>query len=317
MMKKLSVAIAALLVAAGLAFAAPAHAGGPTPPTPLGGWNTAKLVQTPIHRDAPKVSAVPGKKGSFGTFTFNPTRYYAGGQDTPAVSKTAFAGNMTVYDPPTVDTGDQSLMEMTVQASGAGYSPQYGQAIIGIGWRKYNGSLTLFAERFRNGVWGGSFVGSGDGWVDYSGTGAGLDLGSTLSGTGAGKSFQWIYDSASGGRWWGYYDGKALGYYPLSIWSTGTSPTYTFNGLQFGQAYVEVYDDDTSVSPCTDAGNGVLATGSGSRANFTSLRYATGDYANMGSWPVVTNSSWYNTLPVNVVSHGGGADAYVGGPGAC
>jgi hypothetical protein len=251
----------------------------------------------------------------------NPTRYYAGGQDTPAVAKTAFAGNMYIANPPTVDTNDQSLMEMTVQASGAGYSPQYRQAVLGIGWRKYNGNVTLFAERFRNNVWGGSFVGSGDGWVDYSGVNAAPDLGTTLT-TGVSKNFQWIYDSANscngGPGWWGYYDLKAIGCYPLTVWSTGTAPTYTFNGGQFFQAYIEVYDDDTTVNPCTDGGTGVLATGSGTRGNFTGLKYAVSDWANMGTWNVVTNSSWYNTLPVNVASNGGtGANAFVGGPGAC
>jgi hypothetical protein len=249
----------------------------------------------------------------------NPTYYYAGGQDTPAAAKTTFAGNMYIANPPTVDTNDQSLMEMVVQASGAGYSPQYRQGIVGAGWRKYNGSVTLFAERFRNNAWGGSFVGSGDGWVDNGGNP--VNLGSTLA-TGVSKSFQWVYGgNCSGGNagWFLYYDTVWVGCYPVTIWSTGTSPTFTFSSGQFFQVYGEVYDDDTTVNPCTDMGTGILATGSGTRANVTALRYATGDWANMGTWNVVTNSSWYNTLPVNVASQGGtGANAFLGGPaGAC
>lgn len=307
------------------ALSAPAQAGTPIPPKPIGGagfsFAHSGSPDGKIHRGGPRSHTVPSRKGGITAFTFNPTRYYAGGQNTPAASKVAFAGNMYIANPPTVDTGDQSLMEMTVQASGAGYSPQYGQAIIGIGWRKYNGTVSLFAERFRNGVWGGVFDGSTDGWVDYSGAGAAPNLGSTLT-TGVSKNFQWIYDtnnSCNGGPgWWGYFDGGPIGCYPLTIWSTGTSPTYTFSGGQFMQTYGEVYDDDTTVASCTDMGTGILATGSGTRANATALKYAVGDWANMGSWTVVTNSSYANTLPVNVTSQGGtGANAFIGGPLAC
>lgn len=325
MIKRIAIGVAALtLFVTGLT--GPAHAAANvTPPKPIGGagfvFGHSGAADGVHHRGGPRTSIVPPRRSGITTFTFNPARYYAGGQNTPAASKVAFAGNMYIANPTTVDAGDQSLMEMTVQASGAGYSPQYGQAIIGIGWRKYAGTVSLFAERFRNGVWGGVFDGSTDGWVDYAGAGAAPNLGSTLT-TGVSKNFQWIYDSNNSCKgdpgWWGYYDGGAIGCYPLTIWSTGSAPTYTFSGGQFMQAYGEVYDDDTSASPCTDMGTGILATGSGTRANFTALKYAVGDWANMGSWSVVTNSSWANTLPVNVASQGGtGANAFIGGPLAC
>jgi hypothetical protein len=268
---------------------------------------------------------VPALRSGPSTLSVNPTYDYAGGQTTPAAGKTAFAGNISIYNPPQRDANDHTLMEYSVQGGTAGNG--YTDAIIEIGWAKdgvhASGDPFLFVSRWVHGVWAGSYTGSGDGWVDVTPAVHTDDPGvSLLSVVGTGKSFQWIYSStvacgSSTGGWFAYYNGAGIGCYPLTIWSSA-SPSFNFNQVQFAQAFGEVYDDDTTTGPCTDMGTGVLATGAGTRANFTNLRYATGDYANMGSWGVVTNSSWYNTLGVNVVSQGGtGANAYIGGPGAC
>lgn len=264
----------------------------------------------------------------------NPAYYYAGGQDTPASAKVAFYADTLIADP-AVDTGDRSLMEMTVQNSGVGYTPQYRQAIIGLGWLKNSGGVpTLFAERFRNNVFGGTFTGAGDGWVDYAPNC--VDLGtplnavpvtwtsctpggitSTRNDVGTTKNFQWIYDSTAPAKWWGYYNSQAIGYYPVSIWSTGTAPTYTFADGKFFQLYGEVYDDDTTASPCTDMGTGIFPsdTSGPARGRWVNGKYSanTGDYFS-STWSVATNPSWYTAAPTGagVTRHG-----YIGGSGSC
>jgi hypothetical protein len=298
-------------------ISAPATAASPTPPKPIGG--AGFNLPAPGHAEKTKPGpaihlkhhAIPTKKntGGVSTFSVNPAYDYAGGQDTRTGGKTALAGNIAVCSPPTVDSGDHSLMEATVQA---GTSNR--QAILELGCVKQcpTCSVQLFASRWVNNVWGGSYIGSGDGWVDYGPNAT--DLGAIVPSSS--KNYQWIYDSPTG-RWWAYYDGQALGYYPPTLW-TGASPSFTFDKGTFFQVFGEVYDDDTTVGPCTDMGNGVLATGSGTRANVTAWKYAVGDYVTMGTWGTITNSSWYNTLPVNVASQGGtGANAYIGGSGAC
>lgn len=311
-MKRFLTALAvSLLALAGIA--SPAVAGGTaTPPPPIGGAGfTFSMEKT---RPGPVITmkrhAVP-RQSSGAKLLSGLTYDYAGGFQTPAATKTAFAGNMYNANPPTIDSGDHSLIEMTVQA-GTGNT----QAILEIGTVKQCSgcSVQLFASRWVNNTWGGSYVGSGDGWVDYAPNAT--NLGAIVS-TGVSKNFQWIYDSTAPAKWWGYYDGTAVGYYPLSLWSSA-SPSYNFTSGSFFQLFTEVADSDGIGSPCTDAGTGVLATGSGTRSNATALKYAVGDWANFGSWTGVTNASWYNTLPVNLSSQGGtGANAFLGGPGGC
>lgn len=321
MRNKIMAALAAMALALGLSagIAAPANAGGPIiPPPPIGGAGfdfPAPGSATPLKQGpAIKMSrhAVPRKGQTSAKLLSGLTYYYAGGAQSPAATKTAFAANMYQANPPQIDSGpDHSLMEMTVQA-GTGST----QAILELGWVKQCSgcSVQLFASQWVNNVWGGSYVGSGDGWVDYAPNAT--NLGAVVT-TGVSKNFQWIYDSTAPAKWWAYYDGTALGYYPLSLWSSA-SPSYNFTSGSFMQLFGEVADADGIGSPCTDMGTGILATGSGTRANATALKYAVGDYANMGSWSAVTNASWYNTLPVNLSSQGGtGANAFLGGPGSC
>jgi hypothetical protein len=336
MLKRFAVALAALLLPlAGMASPAQASApkaSGIVVPPPIGGAGVGHTPGSgfngslPVHITGAKKYAPPARKGSFSALSVNPQYWYAGGQqDISTAPQAAIAANAYVANPPTVDTNDHSLMEITAQT---GSSPAFREGVVEIGWVKGNpftdGLVHLFVGRWINGVFGGSYTGSGDGWIDATPKVHTDDPGVSLP-TGAGKNFQWIYGgSCSGGQpgWFGYYNGAGIGCYPGQLWS-GASPSVSFTASKFAQGFGEVYDDNTgspagSVPPCTDMGTGILATGSGTRGNFTGVKYTATTFANFGTWNIITDSSKYNTLPVNVASQGGtGANSFVDGPGAC
>lgn len=250
-----------------------------------------------------------------GSPAYAATYYYAGGQQEPAAGKTAISANIYVADP-AVDSGDHSIMQLSVH--GGFSADNFTKAIVETGWTDFNNTgPKYFVSRWVNGTWGGSYTGSGDGWIDATPSVHTDDPGVALT-TGS-KNFQLIYAASGcngGAGWFTYLNGAGTGCYPLTLWSAAPT-SYTFDSIKMAQAFAEVNDSTGSV-PCTDAGTGILATGSGTRANFTAVKYGVSDYANFGTWNVVTNSSYYNTLPVNLSSQGGtGANAFVGGPGAC
>lgn len=265
---------------------------------------------------------VPARQGGVSTLSVNPAYYYAGGQETPAATKTTLGFNVYVADP-AVQAGDHSLAEFTVQAG-----TSYRQAIIEFGWvddTSHSGHPYLFASRWVNNAWGGSYVGVGDGWFDASGNcvNLGVDLtavpvcGSSpqtyTNDVGGGRALSVQYDSGTacngGAGWWYYYKGSGIGCYPTSIWSSA-SPSYSFAAGQFFQAFGEVYDDDTTVNPCTDMGTATHGSTKALPAAYFGSGSYNGAVTNM-SWTVQTNASWYTIGGVS------GRTAYFGGPGAC
>ncbi len=193
---------------------------------------------------------------------------------------------------PSVAAGDfHSLAEVSIQN---------GNNILELGWTVNPGVFgdnnpRLFTGIWINGVWQGYNPAS---FSDNSGNA--VNNGASLAGdVGTSKTFGAIY---TGGAWWVAYNGAYIGSFPGTLWG-GAFTTGTVV-----QAFGEVAAN--SAVPCTDMGNGTLATSSvGSRISSMTYNGATTG-VNLGI-STVTNSSYYNAALVSARS------IRASGPGAC
>lgn len=138
--------------------------------------------------------------------------------------------------------------------------------IIEIGWTVdpgLNGGSTdphLFTGAWRNDVFLG-FNAAG-GLVDNPANP--INAGSSLAtAIGASKAFDIRY---TGGSWYVTYDNVAVGLFPGSIWS-GSGVTFTSGEQMQGFGEIGSWNDPT---PCTDMGNGLLATPTNASARISS-----------------------------------------------
>jgi hypothetical protein len=176
---------------------------------------------------------------------------YAGGNQT--VTATGTTAGIDIEAPAQVPSGDHSLMEIAADRCG-----NCGDTIE-VGWTvdpNLNGDSHphLFGYTWKNGS-GQGYNAANPAWVDdtTNATNLGADLNSYVGG--AFKVFSISYQVISGtGRWYLFFDNKALGYYLASNWTS----TFTTTGFQ--QYFGEVSAPTTS-TPCDDMGSGALPGG--------------------------------------------------------
>jgi hypothetical protein len=198
-------------------------------------------------------------------------------------------GSYTVERPSLAAADSHTLAELAVQSAD-------GQQIVEVGWtvdRGLNGDLQPHLFVFH--------------WVNrvascYNGCGYVQAAGATIV---PGQAFtpgevRYLTIRHTGGNWWIGVDSQMIGYYPDSLWNG----TYTKAGLV--QWFGEVAAG--SPAPCTDMGNGVLATPTAG-AQIFDVGYWSGPAVSLSQ--TVTNASYYT-----VAATAANAFRY-GGPGAC
>lgn len=309
--KKILGAVAALAVSL-LAYSAPTQAAPTsTQPAPAAvGHATPPKVTAANTRAAKSVQGLKGKPGmrtASKLLTTCPCFNYAlGTQSFTSGYPTTVQGNVYVANPYLQPTsGNHSLMELAVTHHEAG-----GQAdTIEIGWTKDPSVCTasttnpcLFVFSWVNGV----AQGYGTGFVNYTGAGAStLHPGDSLAAyIGTSRKFGWQLDTSTS-TIWAYDDIGWIGYYPLSLWTSGG---YSMTTWDLSQAFAEVADVNTA-TPCTDMGTGDLATTTVG-AYWTTLVYNAGVTWNF-AWSVQPSgiNSEYNAAAVSTRT------GRLGGPG--
>lgn len=182
------------------------------------------------------------------------TYRYAGGQQ--AGTWDGAKANTEVVSVGTLDSGDHSLIELSVQRDAAGSMVD----AVEIGFQKGEagcGSQCLFIYSWENGV--GQGYNGGNGYTDINdacGAGGTNVLAGQAETAGTSVSLGILYGGSPVG-WYFYRANCGFGYIAASNWAgtTFTSATSTFN-----QAFWEVYDNDGSAAPCSNMGNGGLAS---------------------------------------------------------
>lgn len=277
----------------------------------VGGGSSASAAVRKMH-------GVPAGPGMFSVQT---TDYYYAGirQATTPANVDGFAINMTVHGPVTTNgCPDHSLGEISVQLDGSR------KGVVEVGYLGGScGSTTapqLFVSRWTNSVWGGQYFGVGDGFVKCTAITCSSGVPVIAAGdTMTNGSAHRVLIQHSGGAWWvwanttnsGTCTGSScwVGYYDDSLWS-GASPAVTFTGIGLVQAFGEVTNDDATDGQPGVCSNMGTKTGSGVSGNPSLGPPVVG--ASMGSPQfygssiptvdlssyVITNSAWYNMLPI-------------------
>lgn len=269
-------------------------------------------------------AAAAGRKGSTpvideqghahaGVQTLTGAFRYAGFSQ--AYNAPGLKANVDVPTVGTPDTSDHSLVELDIERE-AGAGP-IDRVEIGfnIDATLYgNTSPHLFVYSGEAGV--GQGYNGGNGYTDIVDTcgagGTNVVAGQTET-AGTAVSLETEYGGTPTG-WYLYRNGCAFGYYPASAW-TGT--TFTSATTTLVQAFGEVWDADGGSTPCTDMGNGTLASNAPAGAAVGSVLLGTGvpsSAVNMVGYTINTISASYYAQ-VNVA--GSKRTERYGGPGAC
>lgn len=229
------------------------------------------------------------------------TYFYAQASQTLAAGSptTGITANMSVHAPAVASGDFHSLAELVLRSS------DYQQAIE-VGWRVVAGETNprLFVFNWVNGTAG---CYNGCGWVDYSSTA--LNAGDYItSAVGTTKAFGIAYSGTSpNGGWWISYGGSWIGHFPETDW-----------GMAFASAnVVNVYGEvaANSSAPCTDMGNGTLATSSVG-AFIASVTYPSPrTTADVNLTTSATNAAYYSSVAIGTA--GNNRSIRYGGPGAC
>jgi hypothetical protein len=238
------------------------------------------------------------------------------GKAAPATNGTTTSGTSYLYDyayqyttaigtaarlsqaKPFLSTADfHSLGEIAAQSTD-------GRQIVEVGWtvdRGVNNGDTnphLFVFHWVNGA---PSCYNGCGWVQYSAT---RYPGMPVSVTATPQDFAIEY---YGGNWWVWYQTEWIGYFPGSLW---TNAGINYSSVGLSQWFGEVAA--SSPSPCTDMGDGVYGSLTGSAA-ITNIRLlstpTTAVAANPGHG--MTQPAYYNIGAQLSTSY------RFGGPGAC
>lgn len=265
MFRKLSVGLAAVV-----ALLAPVAIQAPTYAAPTAVSSATPPAVPKVQGSKPVgIKAAKGQVGdrSSRALLTGPYFFHAGGQQSLAAgeSATSLAANLHV-ELPYLDTANDahSLGELAIKSHDQQQVVEIGTthdpAVCGAG-----NSPCLFVFWWKNGV-GQCY--NGCGWVDYAPTA--LNVGGSLAAdVGTQKRFQLTY---SGGVWWGAYNGTWIGYFPGSLWTAAPgSVTFDKGGVfqGFYEVATKVAGDNT---PCTDMGNGLLASnGSAARVGSISM----------------------------------------------
>jgi hypothetical protein len=295
----LAISVVGAIPPTAIAAAAPAKAAEPvisvpTPPSPTKA-DRQTTGKTGL-KGYPGASATAKVKSALsgGVSPLSLTYLYAGANQS-SLTETSVVANVGVANP-TLSAGDfHTLGEVAVTSADQ-------QQVVEVGWTRDPNTFAdskprLFVYHWVNGV---PTCYNGCGWVAYSG--ASIAVGADLtSAVGTEKSFGIIY---SGGNWWVLYNGGYIGYFPGTLW---TSPTFTtINQVKlFGEVAAN------SAAPCTDMGNGNLAS-SASATRFYATTYSSGSGGvNLSTFN--TNPSYYSAALVSPSVR----TFRWGGPGAC
>lgn len=310
-----SVTLAIGIVLGGGFSAAPAQAVSVSPGVVVGSITTptGEQVRTggnPAGKVGKKGYAATEKQKGKNQALLSSTFRYAGYHQ--AYNADGAKANVDVVSVGTLDSGDHSLVELTVEReAGAGVidAVEIGfnvdPALYG------NSNPHLFVYSWENSVPQG-YNGS-NGYtdiVDTCGSGGTNVVAGQTETAGTNVSLTWLYGGSPTG-WYAYRANCAFGYYPASAWAgtTFTSATTTYN-----QGFWELYDSDGSATPCSDMGNGTLASTAPAGANMGSylLGTAPASAVNMvGFTQNVISSSYYAQAKLSARTQRGG------GPGAC
>lgn len=174
-------------------------------------------------------------------------------------SATTYDVNLNIEAPYLDTTNDaHTLAEQAIQSSDTQQTVELGSthdpSVCGAG-----NSPCLFAGSWKNGV----FLGYNTGFVDYAPNAT--DLGDTLT-TGTVKRF---YSTYSGGVWWMSYESQWVGYFPGSIWTNAPNSVTFDKGGVFNGFYEVATKSTGDTTPCTDMGNGKLASDTTSARSYS------------------------------------------------
>jgi hypothetical protein len=254
--------------------------------------------------------------------------YYAGfDQDlSPAQASvvTEVKGSMPAYSIVTT-AGTHALAEFAITTDN-GATPVAAPTragVVEVGYENTNGGgVKVFVSRFVNSVWGGSYVGVGDGFVactktsPYScGTPANLSPGDALT---SGASYIWTVTYSSG-SWWlavqpsaGCPAGKTcfLGRYPGTLWSAA-SPPVAFTRPDYVRAFGEVYNTAPTASVCTNMGDGNYGTAT------TGAVVGSVTYTGLPTSDVQLTASTVSDPTMYSAASLSGRTFRYGGPGSC
>lgn len=275
-MRKLYVLLAILAMLAG--FAAPAQASigwdrvqvgapvyldGKSPAAPLATGPVADDFKTRSKKAEKVVNwtlPVKGAGSGQARLLAGPYYHYNIGEDdtnSNATVPSGVAGNFTV-EACSVDTADgafHSLAQIAVREITSG--TQY----VELGWACNpavfgDNNPHLFASKWENSAWCGSWTGSGScggAFVDVAG---GVNIGDSLaSAVGTAKAFKVQYFSNA---WWVAYNNVNIGYFP----KTGSGWPASFDQARLVQVFGEVaVNQDPITTDCTNMGSGVMGAG--------------------------------------------------------
>lgn len=303
----------------------------------------AVTLGAPAQAAPRKMHGVPPGPGRFSAQSVG--YFYAGMRQTVPAGMVATTdglyANMDVWQATTNGNPDHSLGEISIQKDGGL------DGVIEAGYWNDNGSTggpRLFVSRWTNGTWGGDYNGVTDGFIKCTtatcGANSVVTLGTNVTsgvlrkfliqhvsfGAGATGWGVWMNTTSSGTCTGGAGTTCWVGYYPDSLW-TGASPPVSFTTVGFAQVFGEVTNDDsvdgTPQGTCSNMGS---ASGSGTATNptstvgaamgslqFTGSSVPTVDFSSY----VVTNSSYYNMVPITSGSPARTIAMRYGGGGAC
>lgn len=265
------------------------------------------------HKTGAKPKAQMGTKGHHdragGTTAklLTATFRYAGAHQ--AYTADGAKANVEVPTVGTLDSGDHSLVELSVERESAGVIDA-----VEIGFQKGElgcASACLFVYSWENRNPQGYNGGNGyTDIVDTCGSGGTNVVAGQTETPGASISLTWLYGGSPTG-WYAYRSNCAFGYYPASSWAgtTFTSSTTTYN-----QAFGELYDADGSSTPCSNMGNGTLASSAPAGANVGSYLLGTAPSSSVNLVPFTLDeisSSYYAVAALSLRTF------RYGGPGAC
>jgi hypothetical protein len=289
--------------------------------------DTVWSLTPPTTNDGEPVKGVKAPKGiplqgSQARVAPTPQYHYAGGYQ--YVESDGAQVNCNIHDPYLNSKDAHTLCEIAVQSSDGAQVVEFGwtkDATVCAAYQAGSDGPCLFGFHWVNGVRASAY---NSGFVDYGSNP--IDLGDTMSVTGAGQNARFTIQVGANDWWLGLDPGDGTGAnYVASIakttWSSA-SPSVTFDKAGLIQVFGEVAAKDTTLGgdayPCSDVGNGQEGKNSNSannpaRLGTFSLINATGGTAASLS-PTATSQSFPGKYYAEAVT-GTTTTMYYGGPG--
>jgi hypothetical protein len=261
---------------------------------------------------------VPGRQVVPPTIPSATGFYYAGQHEAHnSIGTSAAVKVMQPYANTAGGNGHHSLVEVDVElmidATNDGINnPQ--RNIVEAGWNVdpgVNGDSKphIFVYRWKNGVPSGAY--NGGGFVEYTtycSTAGAICAGDDASSwIGLTTSNHWIIQYFNN-AWWVGLENNWIGWFPDSVWTTGSPVVTGFNHTDYVQGFGEVYAG--TAKPCDDMGNGKFATNTApTSAAVTSQAYISEPVTNVNMVGFSSEPTIYNHLSTSTRS------VYFGGAG--